>query len=99
MTKWDQVAALFKLSRPCDYITLMNECPGVQEHFESTWDFFENTVLYKVLALPATEDILQDISKVNALQRKMQQMAFKFDSCMRQYHTRLAENDARIYKV
>lgn len=98
LTKWDRVAALFKLSNPRDYITLMNECPGVQEHFELTWDFFENTVRYKELALPATEDILQDISKLNALQRKMQQLAFKFDSCMQQYHTRLADTDARITK-
>jgi hypothetical protein len=46
--------------------------------------------------LPETEDVLWDISKLNALQRKMQQMAFKFDSCMQQYSSRLADADTRI---
>jgi molecular chaperone GrpE (heat shock protein) len=74
----------------------MNECPWVQERYELTWDFFENTVSYKELVLPDTEDVLRDISKLNTLQRKMQQMAFKFDSCMQQYNTRLSDADTRI---
>ena len=68
----------------------------VQERYELSWNYFENTIKYKDLALPDTEDVLNDINKLNALQRKMQQLAFKFDSCMQQYNSRLADNDARI---
>lgn len=95
-TKWPRVAKLFKLASFQDYIDLMYECPRVQEHFELSWDYFTNTVRYKDLALPETEDVLQDISKFNALQRKLHQMAFKFNSCMQQYDSRLADADARI---
>jgi molecular chaperone GrpE (heat shock protein) len=96
LTKWPRVAKLFTLTSLQEYIVLMNECPRVQERYELTWDFFENTVSYKELVLPDTEDVLRDISKLNTLQRKMQQMAFKFDSCMQQYNTRLSDADTHI---
>ena len=96
LSKWERVAKLFQLAYLRDYITLMNECPGGQEHYELSWDYFDNTIKYKQLALPDTEDVLHDINKLNALQCKMHQMAFKFDSCMQQYNSRLADNDARI---
>jgi hypothetical protein len=35
-------------------------------------------------------------SNLSALQRKLQHMAFKFDTCMQQYHSRLAEADDHI---
>ncbi|MFN9981656.1 MAG: hypothetical protein ACK53Y_17150, partial [bacterium] len=52
----------------------------------------------KELALPTTPDVIHDIIKLNDLQRQMKHLAYKFDSCMKDYHTRLAESDARIMK-
>jgi hypothetical protein len=74
----------------------MYECPQIQECFELTMDYFANTVQCKELALPETKDVLKDISKLNALQHKLQQMAFKFDSCMKQFDSWLADANARI---
>jgi len=96
LSKWDKVAKIFQLPYLRDYIVLMNECPQVQERYELGWDYFDNTVKYKELALPDTEDVIHDINKLNALQRKMQQMTFKFDSCMQQYNSRLSDTDARL---
>jgi hypothetical protein len=98
LTKWDRIAQLLTLSGLRDYINLMNECPVIHESYELTWDFFTNTVKLKELAIPTTPDVLHDITKLNDLQRQMQHLAYKFDSCMKDYHTRLAESDARITK-
>ena len=98
LTKWDRVAAIFRLSGLRDYVYLMNECPIINESIELTWDFFANTIRYKELALPATADVLADINKLNDLHRQMQQLAFKFESCMKDYNHRLDVSDARITK-
>jgi hypothetical protein len=58
----------------------------------------ENTIQYKELASPATADVLADINKLNDLHRQMQQLAFKFESCMKDYNHRLDVSDARITK-
>jgi len=79
LTKWERVAKIFGLSYLQDYVTLMHECPRVQEQFDLSYDYFDNTVKCKEIALPATEDILQDITKLNGLQRKLQQLHFKID--------------------
>jgi hypothetical protein len=98
LTKWERVAEIFKLSGLHDYVSLMNECPKIHESIELTWDFFTNTIRHKELALPATSDIITDINKLNDLQRQMQQLAFKFDSCMKDYNHRLDVSDTRITK-
>jgi hypothetical protein len=98
LTKWDRIAQLFKLSGLSNFINLMNECPVIHETYELTWDFFTNTIQLKELALPTTPDVIHDIIKLNDLQRQMKHLAYKFDSCMKDYHTRLAESDARIMK-
>jgi len=74
----------------------MYQCPHVQERFEIIVDFFANTVRCKDLSLPDTEDVLKDVSKMNTLQRRLQQMAYKFDSYMRKFDSRLADTDSRI---
>ena len=51
----------------------------MQEGYELSWDYFDNTVKYKELALPHTEDVIHDINKLNALQRKMQQRALSLN--------------------
>jgi len=96
LTKWERVAKIFGLSYLQDYVTLMQECPRIQEQFDLSYDYFDNTVKCRELALPTTEDILQDISKLNVLQRKLQSLHLKIDSCMQQYNTRLLEAEARI---
>jgi len=96
LTKWERVAKIFGLSYLQDYVTLMHECPRVQEQFDLSYDYFDNTVKCKEIALPATEDILQDITKLNGLQRKLQQLHFKIDSCTQQYNSRLLDAEARI---
>ena len=58
----------------------------------------ENTIQHKELASPATADVLADINKLNDLHRQMQQLAFKFESCMKDYNQRLDVSDARITK-
>ncbi len=90
LSKWEHVAHLFKLTSLGDYIKLVYECPRIQECYELTWDFFANTIHYKELALPETDDVLQDIS------HKMQFMAFKFGSCMKQYSNHLADMGAHL---
>ena len=96
LTKWDRVAKLFQLAYLRDYITFMNQCPQIQERYELSYDFLDNTVRYKELALPDTADVLNDITKLNTLQRRLQQLAYKFDSCISQFNTRLGDTDARI---
>ncbi len=88
LTKWDKVAKIFQLAYLQDYIDLMNECPAVQERYELSWDYFTNTVTYKEIALPHTADVLRYINKLNTLQRKMQQMAYKFESSMTKFNSR-----------
>jgi hypothetical protein len=96
LSKWDRVAKLFGIAYLQDYVTLMHECPCIQEQFELIYDYFDNTVTCRTLALPDTDDVLKDITKFNGLQRKLQSLHFKFDSCLQQYNTRLADIDARI---
>jgi hypothetical protein len=96
LSKWERVAKLFKLTSLQDYINLMYQCPRIQEDYHLSWDYFENTISYKELALPATEDVIHDINKLNAIQRKMQEMSFRFDSFLKQTSSRLETADAKI---
>jgi len=96
LSNWNRVCKLFKIAYPHDYINLMYECPCIQERYELTMDYFNNLVKCTELALPDTEVVLQDNSKFNALHRKLQHLSFKFESCMKQYNTRLDDNDARL---
>jgi hypothetical protein len=96
LTQWGQVAKIFQLAYLQDYIDLMNECPAVQERYELSWDYFENTVKYKEIALLHTEDVLRDITKINTLQGKLQQLAYTFESRMTQFNSRLGDTDDRI---
>jgi hypothetical protein len=99
LTQWERVAKLFKLSSLQDYIDLMYQCPRIQEGYALSWDYFENTIVYKELALPATKDVIQDINKLNAIQRKMQDMTFRFESFIKQSTSRLDTADAKIRRT
>jgi hypothetical protein len=74
----------------------MYECPPIQERFELNVDYFANTVRCRDLVLPETADVPKSISKLDALQRKMHQMAFNLNSYMKQFDSRLADADAHI---
>jgi hypothetical protein len=50
----------------------------------------------KEIALPHTEDVLRDITKINHLQGKLQQLAYTFESRMTQFNSRLGDTDDRI---
>jgi len=96
LSKWERVAKLFKLNSFQDYINLMYECPRIQQGYELSWDYFGNNIRFKELALPATEDVIHDINKLNAIQRKMQDMSFRFESFLKQSSSRLETADAKI---
>jgi len=89
LTKWARVAKIFKLAYLRDYVALMYECPKIRERYELAWDYFDNTIRYKELALPETEEVVNDLSKLNALHGKMKEMAFNFDSTMQQISKRI----------
>jgi hypothetical protein len=96
LTQWGRIAKIFQLTYLQDYINLMNECPAVRERYELSWDYFENTVKCKEIALPHTEDVLRDITKINHLQGKLQQLAYTFESRLTQFNSRLGDTDDRI---
>ena len=91
LTRWARVAKIFKLSYLRDYINLMHECPRIRQRYELTWNYFENRLQYKELTLPESADILTDITKLNALQNRMQEMAFNFDKTMHNLTNRIED--------
>jgi hypothetical protein len=48
------------------------------------------------LSMPDTEYVHKDVSKMNTLQHRLQQMTYKFDSYMQKFDSRLADTDSRI---
>ena len=89
LNTWEKVAKIFKLSYLRDYVTLMYECPRIRERYELTWDYFDNTIRCKELVLPETEEVINDVSKLNALHGRMKEMAFNFESTMQQFSQRI----------
>jgi hypothetical protein len=99
LTKWERIAKLFKLQYLRDYVTLMYECPYIQARYELTLNYFDHTIRLKELILPDAMDINADATKINALYGKMKNMAFNFESTMKQISDRIDHINANLTGV
>ena len=86
---WIRVAKILNIAYMKDYITFMYECPRIKERYDLTWDYFDNAIRYRELALPDLEDVNNDIHKLNAFQRQIQHMVVKFDAIFKDVEKRV----------
>jgi hypothetical protein len=96
LTPWERAAKIFKLQYMRDYVKLMNECPYIQARYEILFNYFDHTIRLKELTLPDDTAINADASKINDLYGKMKNMAFSFESTMKQISDRIDHINANL---